>query len=66
MGDAVLNLNVAFGGVTIIVPDGMPVKLAASSAFGGVSDNRRNKIDSGSPSLVINGKVAFGGVEIRD
>ena len=67
VGDAVLNLNVAFGGVTIIVPEGLPVKLAASSAFGGVSDNRRMKVDSGSaPSLVINGKVAFGGVEIRD
>lgn len=67
VGEAFLNLNVAFGGVTIIVPEGLPVKLAASSAFGGVSDNRRVKSDSGSdPSLVINGKVAFGGVEIRD
>ena len=42
------------------------VKLAASSAFGGISDNRRTKVDSGTPSLVINGKVAFGGVELRD
>ena len=66
VGDAFINLNVAFGGVTIIVPQGIAVKLATSSAFGGVSDNRRTKNDSGTPSLVINGKVAFGGVEIRD
>ena len=66
VGDACINLNVAFGGVTIIIPEGMPVRLAASSAFGGVSDNRRVKIDAGSPSLIINGKVAFGGVELRD
>ena len=66
VGDAVINLNVAFGGATIIVPQGLAVKLAASSAFGGVSDNRRTKVDSGTPSIIINGKVAFGGVELRD
>ena len=66
VGDAFINLNVAFGGATIIVPQGLAVKLATSSAFGGVSDNRRTKVDSGTPSLVINGKVAFGGVELRD
>ena len=64
---AFLNLNVGFSGVTIIVPDGMAVQITVTSGFGGVSDNRRSKMDAGtSPRLVITGKVGFGGVEIKN
>lgn len=63
---AFIDLNVGFGGMTIIVPEGLAVAIAVSSGFGGVSDNRRNKVNNGSPCLTITGKVGFGGVEIRN
>lgn len=64
---AFIELNVGFSGVTIVVPEGLAVRVAVNSGFGGVSDNRRNKVDAGSgPVLIITGKVGFGGVEIRN
>ncbi|MBO4416669.1 MAG: hypothetical protein J5801_00950 [Bacteroidales bacterium] len=64
--DASIDLEASFGAVTIIVPEGLSVKTALTSGFGGVSDNRRIKADGGSPVLYITGKVGFGGVEIKD
>lgn len=64
--ESFIDLNVGFSGVSIIVPEGLAVKIAVSSGFGGVSDNRRTKVETGKPLLVITGKVGFGGVEIRN
>ena len=64
--DAFIDLDASFGGVTIIVPEGLAVKIAVTSGFGGVSDNRRTKVESGTPYLAIIGKVGFGGVVIRN
>lgn len=65
-GEAFIDLNVGFSGVEIIVPEGLAVKVCVSSGFGGVSDNRRTKVTTGTPLLIITGKVGFGGVEIRN
>ena len=64
--EAFIDLNVGFSGVTIIVPEGLAVHITASSSFGGVTDNRYSKVGSGTPLLIISGKVGFGGVEIRN
>ena len=64
--EAFVDLNVGFAGATIIVPDGLAVQLAVSSGFGGVKDDRRNKVATGSPLLTITGNVGFGGIEIKD
>ena len=64
--DVCIDLEASFGAVTIIVPEGLTVKTAITSGFGGVSDNRRMKADGGSPILFVTGKVGFGGVEIKD
>ena len=67
IGDAFVDLNVGFSGVTLIVPEGLAVKIAVSSGFGGVTDKRSVKTESAAtPSLTISGKVGFGGVEIRN
>lgn len=63
---AFIDLNVGFAGVSIIVPEGLAVQIAVTSGFGGVSDNRYTKVNSGTPLLIITGKVGFGGVEIRN
>lgn len=64
--DAFIDLNVGFAGVSIVVPEGLAVRIAVNSGFGGVSDNRYNKVTSGTPTLLITGKVGFGGVEIKN
>ncbi len=64
--DAFIDLNVGFSGVTIIVPEGLAVRVAVNSGFGGVTDNRRDKTATGTPMLLLTGKVGFGGVEIRN
>lgn len=64
--DAVIELKVGFAGVTIIIPENLPVQIAASCSFGGITDNRRVRLGSGSPSLIITGSVGFGGVELRN
>ena len=64
--DAFINLNVGFSGVTIIVPENLGVKLAVNSGFGGVQDNRFHKAENATKTLLITGKVGFGGVEIRN
>ena len=64
--EAFIDLNVGFSGVEIIVPEGLAVKIAVNSGFGGVSDNRRVRVGTGTPSLYITGKVGFGGVEIKN
>lgn len=64
--EAFIDLNVGFGGVTIIVPEGLAVQIGASSSFGGVTDSRYSKVGTGTPLLVITGKVGFGGVEIKN
>lgn len=64
--NAFIDLNAGFSGVCIIVPESLAVRISVSSGFGGVSDNRRVKVDSGTPLLIITGKVGFGGVEIRN
>lgn len=64
--EAFIDLNVGFSGVTIIVPEGLAVKIAVNSGFGGVTDKRYTKVENGTPLLIITGKVGFGGVEIRN
>jgi predicted membrane protein len=63
---AFVDLNVGFAGATIIVPENLAVQIAVSSGFGGVKDDRRYKVTTGSPLLTITGNVGFGGVEIKD
>ena len=64
--EAFIDLNVGFSGVVIVVPDDLAVQVSVSSGFGGVTDNRRNKLGTGTPRLIITGSVGFGGVEIRN
>lgn len=63
---AFINLNVGFAGVTIIVPEGLAVQTSVNSGFGGLADHRYTKVSSGTPLLIITGKIGFGGVEIRN
>jgi predicted membrane protein len=70
--EAVMEINVIFGGVEIRVPDHWRVEARNQTLFGGYTDSTRGtgKAPDGSgPSnktLVITGQVLFGGIEVQN
>ena len=65
---AVLNMQVSFGGIEIIVPSHWYIQNEISPAFGNVEDERN--IQTGSVSetkktLILRGSCSFGNVEIK-
>ena len=63
-----LNIEAAFGGVTLYVPEGWCVKSNLDSIFGGYGDKRPNAaIASGecSSKLVLQGSLLFSGCTVQ-
>ena len=66
-GDTYLNVEVAFGGLEVRVPNDWKVISEVDVAFGDVEVNLKNKSQAetdNSRRLIIKGKVVFGGAEI--
>lgn len=63
--DVVINTESIFGGISILVPSNVKVKIKSSSVFGGVSNKSNNMPSENSPTIYINGSGIFGGVEIK-
>lgn len=63
--DCVINASAIFGGVDIIVPENVKVKIRSTSLFGGVSDKRKIQSGNYTTTIYVNGTGMFGGVEIR-
>lgn len=63
--DIVINSFAIFGGITIIVPDDVNVKVSSTSIFGGVSDERKNIKKDNSKTVYINATAIFGGITIK-
>jgi predicted membrane protein len=65
-GVAVIEANIVFGGVKLIVPAHWQIKSEVDCVFGTVEDKRR---DSGvaveNKTLVLKGSVVFGSIEIK-
>jgi len=62
--DCVINATAIFGGIDILVPNGINVKINSTSIFGGVSDKKRNSKDN-TYTLYVNATCLFGGVDIK-
>ena len=62
--DVVINAEAIFGGVEIIVPNDVKVKIKSTPIFGGTS-NRTNNNDEKAVTIYVNSTTVFGGVEIR-
>ena len=60
-----INTSSIFGGITILVPDNVQVKISSTPIFGGVSDDRKNKNNNGKVTIYIKATSMFGGVEIK-
>lgn len=64
--DTVIKAFTLFGGIDIIVPDDVKVKLRSGFIFGGFSDDRKNATDKGKYTIYIDAAGGFGGVSISD
>ena len=63
--DCVIDATAVFGGITIIVPSNIKVKVKSSSIFGGVSDKTAKMSDEFEHTLYINANCVFGGLDIK-
>jgi len=65
--DAVVNATAIFGGIDIIVPKDMPIRVESTCIFGGVSNNVKEVLaaDEHVPVIYINATCLFGGVTIK-
>lgn len=64
---AILNIEVAFGGVKLIVPSHWELQINVSNIFAGIEDKRSYSQIAPDPSKVLKiyGSVIFGGLEIK-
>jgi class 3 adenylate cyclase len=63
-----INARVIMGGVTIIVPDGVPVEVTGGVLMGGVDDGRRGVApprSAGAPIIEVHASGVWGGVTIK-
>ena len=61
--DCVITVTVLFGGIDILVPEGINVKSNVFPLFGGAEN--KTTVHKDAPTVYINGICMFGGVEIR-
>lgn len=62
--DKVITICAIFGGVDILVPDNVNIKITSTSIFGGIDCKKRNHIDN-VPTIYIDGTCIFGGASIK-
>lgn len=64
---AILDVDVAFGGIKLVVPPHWDLKIDVANVFAGIEDKRMYSQATPDPAkvLVIRGTVIFGGLEIR-
>lgn len=63
--DVIINANVTFGGIEILVPPTVNVETKSTAIFGGISDKRRIDTVNTTPTVYISGLCLFGGVDIK-
>ena len=63
--DCAITATSIFGGIDILVPDYVNIKISSNSIFGGVSDNNHRPAVPGAVTVYINATCMFGGVEIK-
>ena len=64
--DTVIKAFTLFGGIDIIVPSDVKVKLKSGFIFGGFSDDRKNPTEKSKYTIYIDAAGGFGGITITD
>lgn len=65
LDDVVINACAVFGGIKIIAPENVNIKVTSTPIFGGVSNQTNNVINEKNKTIYINATCIFGGVEIK-
>ena len=63
--DIVINATAIFGGIDIIVPSNVKVKVSNVPIFGGVDNKAPTIVDMNAPTIFINSTCMFGGIDIK-
>ncbi len=63
--DCAITATSIFGGIDILVPDYVNVRINSNSIFGGVSDKKHRSHVQDAVTIYINATCIFGGVEIK-
>ena len=63
--DCVINASATFGGIDIIMPPNVNVVVRSNSLFGGVSKKRSFPPIVGAPTVFVNARCLFAGVDIK-
>lgn len=63
--DCAITATSIFGGIDLLVPDHVNVKVSSNSIFGGVSHKNHRPNVQGAVTIYINATCMFGGVEIK-
>ena len=64
--DTVINAFALFGGIEIMVPEDVQIKVKSGFMFGGISDDRKNTSNAGKSTIYIDAAGGFGGITIND
>lgn len=62
--DVVISACALFGGVDILVPENVTVKVKSTSIFGGASDKTKHENGTG-PVVYVDATCIFGGVDVK-
>ena len=63
--DTLIKACLVFGGIDILVPENVKVKVKSSSIFGGVDNKSKNSAKDDSYTIYIDATCVFGGVDIK-
>ncbi len=62
--DSIIEASAIFGGVTILLPANVKVKVASTDIFGGVSNKHQSPSDA-TVTVYVKGTCLFGGVDVK-
>ncbi len=63
--DCLISASAVFGGIDIIVPDNVNLKVKSNSLFGGVSNKAHRPSIEGAPTIYVEANCMFGGVDLK-
>lgn len=63
--DQIIKATAVFGGIDIISPNNVNIKVKSTPIFGGVSNKTNTKYDENLPTIYVDAFCMFGGVTIK-
>ncbi|WMJ90038.1 LiaF transmembrane domain-containing protein [Anaerocolumna sp. MB42-C2] len=63
--DIVINATAVFGGIDILVPANVKVKVSNVPIFGGVDNKAGTSQDPNAPTIFLNSTCMFGGIDVK-